>query len=390
MGAAEFVAFVAIGLVVGATSIDLMLPALRAIGDDFALETANRSQAVIAVFLLGVGPAQLLFGPLSDRYGRRRLFLAGVLIFLLGATLSALAPAFHPLLFGRLLQGFGAGAVRVVTFSIVRDRHSGPQLAHVMSLAMTVVLLEPIVAPLFGQVILLFASWRWIVAAMAGVGAATLAWAWWRLDESLPARQRRSMSPTSLAAAYRMFVTTPPSVAGTLVCGLVMGAHLGFLSSAQGIFEVVFDEAGRFTLWLALVSLAMSAAAFANARLVRRYGTSRLIRSALYALAAVNSVALAIAVAAGMSLPVFLAIQACNMFAFGLLLPNLTTMAMNPLGSIAGTASSIFGFVSTTIAAGAAFVVGQCFDGTVRPVAGAYVLISAAALLILSHYGKER
>jgi len=389
MGAGEFVAFVAVGLVVGAITVDLMLPALHAIGNEFGLAHANLSQAVIAVLLFGVGPAQLLFGPLSDRYGRRPMFLLGLLIFLGGSVIAALAPTFETLLAGRLLQGFGAGAVRVVTFSIARDRHAGLQLAHVLSLAMTGLLFEPVVAPMLGQLLLMFGSWRWLLATVAAVGAATLAWAWWRLDESLAHGDRRAISPASLFAAYRTVATTPAAVAGILVFGLVMGAQLGFLSSAQGIFQVTYGVGMRFTPLLALVSLATAAASFTNARLVRRHGSRRLVRYALCALVVVNAVALALAAAGAASLPVFLLLQACGMFAFGLLLPNLTAMVMNPLGSIAGTAASVFGFVSTMIAAPISFVVGLLFDGTIRPVAGAYALIGVLALLILSRYREE-
>jgi DHA1 family bicyclomycin/chloramphenicol resistance-like MFS transporter len=389
MGPNEFVAFIAVGLVVGAVAIDLMLPALSAIRDDFGLVGANLSQAVIAVLLLGVGPAQLIFGPLSDRYGRRPLFIAGLLIFLCGSVIGTLAPTFQMLLVGRFLQGFGAGAVRVVTFSIARDRHAGVQLAHVMSLAMTGLLFEPVIAPMLGQLILMSGSWRWVVATVTAVGGATLAWTWLRLDEPLADGQRRTMSPASLAAAYRTVATTPAAVVGILVFGLMMGAQLGFLSSAQGIFQITYGAGMRFTPLLALVSLATAAASYTNARLVRRHGSRRLVGYALQGLVAANVAALALAAVGAASLPVFLLLQACSMFAFGLLLPNLTAMVMNPLGSIAGTAASVYGFVSTTIAAPISFVVGFLFDGTIRPVTGAYALIGVLSLLILSRYRLE-
>jgi DHA1 family bicyclomycin/chloramphenicol resistance-like MFS transporter len=186
-----------------------------------------------------------------------------------------------------------------------------------------------------------------------------------------------------------MVFATPAAFGGMLVFGLVMGAHMGFLASAQGIFQKTFDAGLRFTLFLGLVSLATAAAAFLNAFLVRRFASPALVRAALLAYLAVNVVALAVATAGTMSLPLYLVIQSCNMFAFGLLLPNLTAMAIGPLGSIAGTASSLFGFVSTMIAALLSFVVGQLFDGTIRPVAGAYILVSTCALVILARCGGK-
>jgi DHA1 family bicyclomycin/chloramphenicol resistance-like MFS transporter len=389
MGRVEFVAFVAVGFALGALGIDLMLPALHAIHDEFGLQRANLSQAVIAAFMLGVGLPQLLFGLLSDRYGRRSVFFGGVLAFVAGSILSVAAPSFSLLLVARAVQGFGAGAMRVVTFSIVRDRYSGANMARVMSLAMSILLLEPIVAPMIGQALLIVGSWRWIVAATAIAGGAALVWAFLRLDESLPVARRRSISPRAVLAAYRMVFATPAAFGGMVAFGLVMGAHMGFLASAQGIFQVTFDAGLRFTLFLAMVGLATAAAAFLNAFLVRRFASAALVRAALLALLAVNAVALAMATAGALTLPLFLVLQSCSMFAFGLLMPNLTAMIISPLGSIAGTASSLFGFVSTVIAALLGFAIGQLFDGTIRPVACAYILVSACAFVILARYGGK-
>lgn len=380
MGPVEFVAFVALSLVVGAVAVDLVLPALLPIGHEFGLTGTNPSQAVIAVFLLGVGFPQLVLGPLSDCYGRRPVLIAGLLIFLAGSVLGAVAPDFPTLLAARLLQGIGAGAQRVVTFSIVRDHHSGAQMARVMSLAMSVVLLEPIVAPMLGQLILLMGSWRWLMAAVGLVAACMLVWVVLRLEESVPGGPRGAVPLRAVLADYRTVVRTREAILSMLVCGLVMGAHLGFLSSAQAIFQITFGAGLGFTLLLAAVSLAMSVASLANARLARHIGNAVLIRRTLLGVVGINAAALALAVTRDLPLPLFLVVQACNMFAFGLLLPNLTAMSMNPLGHIAGTASSMYGFVSTTVGAVLGGIIGQCFDGSVRPLFAAYVLLGLAGL----------
>lgn len=390
MGGAELVAFVAVSMAVGAMATDLMLPSLRAISDDFGLANANRSQAVIAAFMLGMGVPQLVFGPVSDRYGRRPVLLGGAVVFVLGGLLAALAQDFSALLAARLLQGLGAGAQRVVTLSIVRDRYSGVHIARAMSLAMAVLLLEPVVAPMLGQALLVSASWRSIVVATALAGSGALTWALLRLDESLPPPARRSIAPAAVAAAYRTVLAHPSAFPHMLAFGLVMGAHLGFLSSAQGIFEGTFDAGLRFTPMLGALSLVTSGAAFASSRLVRRLGSSRLIRTALAAMVVVNSVALGAAFAGATTLPLFLLGQACSMLAFGLLVPNLSAMAMAPLGSMAGTASSMLRFLSTTLGALLGFGVGQMFDGTVRPVLAGYALLSALALAVIARSAGKR
>jgi DHA1 family bicyclomycin/chloramphenicol resistance-like MFS transporter len=388
MGPLEFVAFIALSLVVGAMATDLMLPALSAITRDLALAQPNLSQSAIAAFLLGMGAPQLLFGPISDRYGRRPVFLWGLAVFVVGGVLSALAPDLATLVAARLLQGFGAGAQRVVTFSIVRDRHGGVEMARIMSLAMTILLLEPIVAPMLGQLILLAGAWRWIPVTVALAGSALLTWALLRLEESLPTPARRSIAPAAVFAAYREVLTNRPALAHMLAFGLVMGAHFGFLSSAQAVFQQTYGVGLRFTLLLALVSLAMASAAFLNARLVRIHGSARLIRRAFQGVVLINGLAATAAAAGQVALPEFLAIQTCNMFAFGLLAPNLTAQSMSPLGHVAGTAASMFGFLTTTFGAVLGFAIGQLFDGTVRPVLCAYAIFGFAALLILGRAGR--
>lgn len=382
MGSKEFVFFIAISLSVGAFAIDVMLPALHAIGSEMRPDNANAGQAVIAAFLLGVGGAQLVFGPLSDGYGRKPMFIVGLLLFLLGSVLTAFSENFTALLAARLLQGIGAGGQRVVIFSIVRDRHVGVELARVLSLVMTVLLLEPLLAPLFGQAILLFGSWRWIAAMIVTVGAGLLLWAIPRLKESLPASERRAVSLGALANAYREVLTNRGAIIAMLILALTTGSHLGFLTSSQSIFQQTFSAGLRYTLLLALVSTATSLAALANVKLVRRHGSPALVRWCLQSMVLINLLALAGSMAGTPSLWLFLLVQSCNMFAFGLLLPNLTALAMNPFGQIAGTASSLFGFLAATVGALLAFTIGQFFDGSVRPVLAGYVVLTATSLVL--------
>ncbi|WP_031347424.1 MFS transporter [Thauera terpenica] len=390
MSPTEFIAFVSMSLAVGALATDLMVPALDGIGDDLALGSRNLSQAAIIAFLLGMGMPQPFFGLLCDRHGRRPLFLGGAGVFAVGGVLTALAVDIATLIGARLLQGVGAGALRVATYSTVRDRLGGPGLAHALSLVMTVLLLEPVVAPMLGQLILLSGSWRWIPALTALAAIVMLCWARWRLDESLPVDQRRSFAPASAAAAYRLVLADRHAVAHMLAYGLAMGAYVGFLTSAQAVFQRTYEAGLRFTPLLAFVSLATAVGAYSNARLLRRYGSAQLIRSVLCSQVVVNGLAAAAAGAGLVGLRPFLAIQCWNMFVFGLLAPNLTAMAMNRLGHVAGTAASVFGLVTTCMGALIGFAVGQLFDGSVRPLFAAYSVLGATALLVLARAGASR
>lgn len=380
MGYREMIAFIAACMALNALSIDVMLPALPMLTADFTLADPNRVQAVIAVYLLGMGTSQLIYGPLSDRYGRRPVLIGGLLLFALAGLLSAMTDSFGTLLAARLLQGFGAGSPRVVAVSLARDNYSGAQMGKVMSLAMMVFMVVPILAPSLGQLILLVAPWRWTFGALVVAGCAVLTWTLLRLEESLPVERRRSISPRAIFEGYRITLSTRVTLGYMTAMGLVIGGHMGFITSAQQIFADVFGAGRSFTLLFALVALAMSVAAFTNSRLVHSVGMRRLTIIGLSALVAINLVHLGLALAGLVSLPIFLLLQGGSMFVFGFTAANLNSMAMEPMGHVAGTASSMLGFFGTVVGAAIGFVVGQLFDGSVTPLTAAYVVLGALAL----------
>ncbi len=388
MAFAEFVAFVAACMALNALAIDVMLPALPDLNADFFLNDPNQSQAVIAVYLLGMGASQLIYGPLSDRFGRRPVLIGGLLLFSLAGLLSALAPSFTLMLAARFVQGLGAGAPRVIAVSLARDTYSGRQLGRVMSLAMMVFMAVPILAPSVGQLILLVAPWRWAFGALVVGGGAVLAWTLFRLEESLPAARRRSISPAAVLDGFRIAITTRSAMGYMLAMGLVLGAHMGFITSAQRIFMDIFDAGQRFSLLFALVAMAMSVAAFTNSRLVMRFGMRRLAIVGLSALVLLNVAHLLVLTRGPETLPVFLLMQAGSMFLFGFLGANLNALAMEPLGHVAGTASSLIGFFTTVSGALLGFGVGQLFDGSVVPLTMAYVVLGTAALGVVMRTGR--
>ncbi len=200
---AEFVAFIAACMALNALAIDVMLPALPAITAAFGLDDANHAQAVVAVYLVGMGVSQLFYGPLSDRYGRRPVLIAGLGLFAAAGLLSAMSMSFGTLLVARVAQGLGAGAPRVIASSLARDLYADRQLGRVLSLAMTFFMAVPILAPSIGQLILAFAPWRWTFGALVVGGLVMLLWSLWRLEETLPASLRRPLSVTAILGGYR-------------------------------------------------------------------------------------------------------------------------------------------------------------------------------------------
>ena len=379
----EFVGFIAACMALNALSIDIMLPALPDLASDFQLHDSNYAQAVVAVYLMGMGLSQLFYGPLSDRYGRRPVLIGGLVLFSLAGLLAAMTTDFGMLLAARFIQGLGGGAPRVIAVSLARDTYNGRQLGRVMSLAMMIFMAVPILAPTVGQLILLVAPWRWTFGALFVGGALVLLWSLLRLQESLPLQRRRPLSPSAVVAGYRITLGSRQPVSYMVALGLVFGAQMGFIISAQSIFAQVFDAGRHFGLLFALVASAMALAAFTNSRLVLRFGMRRLAIVGLITLVVLNLMHLAVVWHGSEPLWGFMLLQMSSMAMFGFLGANLNTLAIEPLGHIAGTASAAIGLFTTVLGTSLGFVVGQAFNGSVVPLTLAYVVLGSFALVLV-------
>ena len=199
-GSREFVARVALMISLVALSVDTMLPALPAIGAELGVRQANDAQLVLSALFLGLAIAQMAYGPLSDSFGRKPVIYTGFAIFIAGCVLSILASGLEVMLLGRFLQGIGAAGPRIVTMALVRDQYAGRAMARIMSLAMTVFIMVPVLAPAFGQAILLVAHWRAIFGMLLAVAPAR--WSGSRCASRRPCR-RRAAAPCHARAHRR-------------------------------------------------------------------------------------------------------------------------------------------------------------------------------------------
>lgn len=379
----EFVAFVAATFALNALAIDVMIPALPHMAEALNIAQANDRQAVIIVYLAGFSVAQLFFGPLSDRFGRRRVLLFGLALFCVAGFVSTIAQTYGQLLAARLVQGLGGAASRVIAMSLVRDRYSGREMGRVMSLAITVFMAVPILAPSVGQLVLLVAPWRGVFGILVIASVAMFAWTWLRLDESLPLEQRQSLAPGRIAGNYLQTMRHRITAGYTLAIGVSMAALMGFVTSAQQIFVDVFGIDGRFTLLFAAIALSMSGAAFTNAQLVRRIGLRRLSHGALILFILIHSTHYLLASNGWQSLGLFMLMQALGMFVYGFLGANFNAIAMQAMGHIAGTAAAMIGFSSTALSACVGYLIGGAFDLSVVPLAAGSALAGCAALMII-------
>ena len=389
-GFAEFVCLIAIMMALNALAIDAMLPALPHIGEDLGVANENTRQWVITAYLLGFGGAQLFYGPLSDRYGRRPVLFVGIGLYVLFSFLAAFAASFEWLILSRIGMGLGSAATRVLAVSIVRDRYSGRTMARVMSLSFLVFLGVPILAPTVGQLIMLVAPWRWIFGFFALFGGSFLLWAALRLPETLHPEDRMPINVKRIAGAFGQALTSRLGMGYTLAMTAISGALFAFINSSQQIFFDVFKSPGLFTTVFALVAGGIALASVLNSRMVEKLGSRLIAHTALIGFIGFSVLHAIVAWTGHDSLWVFAAFQACKMFCFGFIAGNFGSMAMEPMGHIAGTAASAQGFISTIGGALLGFWIGQHFDGTTVPMTVGFAALGVVALMLVLAAEKGR
>ena len=389
-GFPEFVALIAMMMALNALAIDSMLPALPAIGDALGVVSENSRQWVITAYLLGFGVTQIIYGPLADRFGRKPVLMVGLGLYVLFSVLAAFSPTFELLIAARVGTGIGAAALRVLAVSIVRDRYSGRTMARVMSLSFLVFLGVPILAPALGQLILTVAPWPWVFGVLAVGGAAFALWAAIRLPETLHPEDRMPIRIDRIASAFRQALTNRRSMGYTLAITAISGALFGFLNSSQQIFFDVFHEPQLFTVVFGGIAGGIAVASLLNARLVERLGSRLISHTALLGFIAFSAIHAAVAISGHETIWTFAILQALTMFCFGFIAGNFGAMAMEPMGHIAGTASSAQGFISTTFGASLGFLIGQQFNGSAAPMAIGFVTLGLAALgcVLFAEHGR--
>jgi DHA1 family bicyclomycin/chloramphenicol resistance-like MFS transporter len=390
MGFREFVVIVAAIMALNPLALDLMLPALPDVGAAFQIGNANRIQAVLSVFLFGFGIGQFVMGPLSDRFGRRPILLGGLIVYGVASVLAIVAPSFETMLLARALQGLGTAATRVIAMSIVRDCYSGRRMASVMSLAMMIFISVPVIAPSIGQIIMLAAQWRGVFIALLAYGVLILAWVIIRLPETLPVSGRRSLAIGEVVGNFRQTMTNRQTMGYALAAGSVQGLLFGYIFCSQQIFTEIYRLGHYFPLAFAVIAIGIAVAGFLNSRIVGRFGMRVISHAALIAQLTVSVIMLATALAGWLPLALFMLLAAASLFMFGLIFSNFSALAMEPQGHIAGTASSLFGSVTTLLGILIGTIIGQHFNGTLVPLATGAFLSSLLALVVVIVVEKGR
>jgi len=385
MGRLEFIGLMAMLMALNALAIDIMLPGLQQIGAALGVENENHRQYVVSAYLFGFGLAQLAYGPISDRFGRRKPMLFGLAVYVISSLAVVAVPSFAGLLVLRVIQGIGSAAMRVITISIVRDIYGGRAMAEVMSLIMMVFMIVPVIAPGTGQIILLFGDWHLIFVFMAVVALAVAAWMYFRLPETLHEEDVRPFTVASVLGGFRIVLTNRVALCYTIASMFIFGALFGFINSAQQIYVGIYGLGVWFSAAFAAVAVFMAFSSFVNARLVGRFGMRGLSHASLLGFVAVTGVWLLLQILGPQPMPfaLFLAFFALAMFQFGWIGSNFNSLAMEPLGHVAGTASSVLGFMGTIGGGLIGALIGQAFDGTALPMVAGFFAVSLVGLVFV-------
>jgi DHA1 family bicyclomycin/chloramphenicol resistance-like MFS transporter len=382
-GAREMTAMLAGLMALNAFAIDAMVPALPDIGRSLHVAHENDRQLVVIAYFVGFASTQLLWGPLADRFGRKPIMAAGVGLYGVFALLCAFAPTFPILIAGRVLMGASAAASRVLVVAMVRDLFEAEAMARVMSLVFMTFMLVPVLAPNIGQLILLFAPWRAIFVVLAVYATIMVIWPSLRLPETLHPEFRRPLDWRATRSAIIQTTREPQSRGYTLAMTISFSALVAYISSIQQIVFDVFRE-GRFIgLVFASIAAPMAVASYLNSRVVGSFGLRRVGHSAALAFMLITATHAAVALSGFETLPLFILLQGLTMASFAFTSSNLSTLAMEHMAPIAGTASSVQGVVGTIGAAAIGFVIGQQFNGTVVPFAVSTAACAAGGFLTI-------
>ena len=390
MSTKEFVVLMALCISLNAIGVDTMLPALDEIAQHYRIEYSNHQQWIVFSYVLGFGIPQLFAGPLSDRFGRKKILRVSFFFYIICGFACMFMPNFASLLAMRALHGVSAAGIRVATVSVIRDLYVGRGMARIMSIIMTVFMIAPIVAPGIGELVMLVADWRWTFGILGISGL--LAWAWveLRLPETLAPENRRPLKPSVIADGYWQIIKSPVTLGYMMGSGILFGALFAFIAASEQIFSDIFDQEKYFALWFSAIAASLAIANLTNARIVERLGMRRISHAALLVFTLLSFLNLALCLVYGPHLALFFPLFVVTFGCFGMVGANFSALAMEPLGKLAGSGSAAYGFATSTISALIGILIGSQYNGTLVPILIGFGLLGLATIITVLITEKGR
>lgn len=386
----ELVALFALMMSLTALSMDAMLPAFPFIAESLAVVDYQKTQWIVSAMILGMVFGEIFFGPLSDAIGRKKSILLGICVYLIGSVVALLASSIEMFLLGRMIQGFGVAGPKIASRALIRDMYKGAAMARIMSFVMMVFILVPMLAPSIGQLVLQVADWRWIFGLLMTQATIAGVWLLLRQPETLSKENRIPLNRKRLVADVRIILSRGDVMAYTVLLGCIFGGLMLHISTAQSIFQDVYDTGDRFPLFFAMLAIGSAVINFSNGKIVLRIGMLRCVISALSVLLT-SSFVLLLSTFYFDGVPPFVLFMGLGMVmfsCFGMVFGNVNAMAMEPLGNMAGLGASLISSLSSFLAIILSTLVGQFYHFTVTPLASGFVIFSIVALLMLK-YGHQ-
>lgn len=388
----EFVTLMALYVALMAMSIDMVLPSLFLMGEDFGIADQNQMQYVIGVLFLGFTFGQIIYGPLADSFGRKPTVYIGLVIFAVGNILSIMAQDYSMMLFGRFLQGFGAASPRIVSIAIIRDLYKGRDMARVMSFIMTIFIIIPVIAPSIGQALLFVVSWRFLFVIFLGAAIIATVWTFIRLPETLKKEDVRPFNLPTIWKDFLVVLNNKIALGYTICTGLVFGALIGYLASCRQIFQDYFQVGELFPIYFGISALSIGASSIVNSMIVKKYGMKLICHYAMILMMFMSAALIAVSLLQNQQVLLwqFMIFAVITFFAVGMLFGNLNALAMEPMGHIAGVAAAVTGCLSSAISALIGTAIGQSYNNTLTPIFYGFMLLTTAAFLLQKWLGKQQ
>lgn len=386
----ELVALFALMMSLTALSMDAMLPAFPFIAESLAVVDYQKTQWIVSAMILGMVFGEIFFGPLSDAIGRKKSILLGICVYLIGSVVALLASSIEMFLLGRMIQGFGVAGPKIASRALIRDMYKGAAMARIMSFVMMVFILVPMLAPSIGQLVLQVADWRWIFGLLMTQATIAGLWLLLRQPETLSKENRIPLNRKRLVADVRIILSRGDVMAYTVLLGCIFGGLMLHISTAQSIFQDVYDTGDRFPLFFAMLAIGSAVINFSNGKIVLRIGMLRCVISALSVLLT-SSFILLLSTFYFDGVPPFVLFMGLGMVmfsCFGMVFGNVNAMAMEPLGKMAGLGASVISSLSSFLAIILSTVMGQFYHFTVTPLASGFVIFSIIAFVML-RYGNH-
>jgi DHA1 family bicyclomycin/chloramphenicol resistance-like MFS transporter len=389
MKRAEFIALSACSMTLTALGIDIMLPAFAAVRENFGLSADSTTPAKIISFFFMGQVAQIVFGIFSDRFGRLAILRIGFPLYIVGGFAAAFAPDIPLMLAARFIAGVGASAVFMTTIAGVRDRFVGDQMAHIMSLVLTIFLLTPVLAPFLGIAVLSIGSWQMVFLTPPLIGIIVFFWSL-RLEESLPEHKRININWPSVRDAVRNVITNSIFIRYTLITTLLFIALSAYVASSEHIIGKIYGEPGLFAWIFGGMGVIMMLTSLTNSRLTSKFGARRTIRGLLITYMAAGGFLLVSTLIFGdpPSMTLFFA-AVVVMVAVNLAVePNSSALALEPMGEMAGIATSIYGTVFFSVGSSLGSIISHFMVDGVYPIVIGFFIVGLIALLLV--FGDRR